>query len=144
MDYSIENINSLLDNSKLVVDKLSTQLQKISSPELGAEVSVISGDGSLNDVVEVLVDMGNGLKSVKTVSNAQKINASKLVALKAAIEKLMMDPTTEHKILALQAAIFGGNTPILRMLREMQETLRVVESLRKGVKVEDIDGMDPT
>lgn len=131
MDFDVKNIHSLLDASTEAVGNFTKNLQ----------TSDLTGD--LDEFVTILVTMGNGLKSVKTYANAKSIQASKLQALKNAIEELLMDPTTEQKILVIQAQIFGGHTPLMKMLREMQQMLRVVESLKKGKKVESIEGMDP-
>jgi hypothetical protein len=141
-DIMIErmNINQLLDDSVLAIKEYQTQLEGV------FKSSVESDDlgDSLGELMTVLTGTSIGLKSVLKKGRASRVDFVKLKAAENAIAKLIREPTTENKINTIQFAIFGINLSLINVLREMQNLLQTVESLRntRGKRVSHIENME--
>lgn len=107
--------------------------------QLGDDSPVqVNQEVSLAELMSILVNAKVKINSELKEKSVAQVSEKTMRSIDQAIVLLLDDPSTEDKVNAMQLLLFGTNTPFWKVLRDVQNLLRVVKQLNdsRGKKVE--------
>lgn len=107
--------------------------------QLGEDSPVqVSPEESLTELISILINAKVRINKELKEKHVIQVNEKTLKTIDQAIDLLLDDPSTEDKVNAMQLLAFGTNAPFWKVLRDMQNLLRVIRQLNdsRGKKVE--------
>lgn len=103
---------------------------------LGVDSPVqVSPEVSLTELISILTNVKVRISDqLKEKHHIIQVGDKTIAAIDQAIDLMLNDPTTEDKVNALQLALFGTNVPFWKVLRDIQNLLRVTKELKESGK----------
>lgn len=125
-------------------DVLNRSARAISSyqediTQLGEDSPVeVSPEETLTELMSLLVNAKVKINNELKGKHVVQVSDETVRSIDRAIDLLLDDPSTENKVNAMQLLLFGTQAPFWKVLRDVQNLLRVIKQLNqsRGKKVE--------
>lgn len=141
------SLDDLLKKSAHAIKSYQSEMAKCSIGEefaIDDEKRVIDQESSLSNLIATLMTTKIGLKKELFSGKAVYINEETVQTIDSAINKLMHDASIEAKVNAIQMMLLRTNTPLWSVLKDVQQLLQTVETLKvtRGKRVSHIEDME--
>lgn len=107
--------------------------------QLGEDSPVqVSPEETLTELMSLLVNAKVKINHELKEKHVVQVSEETVRSIDQAIVLLLDDPSTENKVNAMQLLLFGTHAPFWKVLRDVQNLLRVIKQLNasRGKKVE--------
>lgn len=115
------NLDSLLSNAAQKIENFQSNLNSTPPEDRGK---------ALVDVIQAITEASTAVSKQITQKKTIGIRSTTAKAICDAIRKMQEDPSTINKVNAVQIALFGTETPLLKMFEDMVDLMHTVESLK--------------